>query len=257
MIKMMRTKTKLILVMWAALLLTMVSCDMATKKKSKDYLKVNPNLREIVVNEVLQTSSYTYLKFEENGESHWGAIPRRDDIQVGGTYYFDSFMEMENFPSKELDRTFERIWFITAVSDKPFAAQNMMPATPATAGQKQQTGSSKVGEKEIKPVEAAEGGITIGELYANRDKYNGKVVKIRGKVVKYTAAVMKKNWAHIQDGSRSGNNFDLTVTTTGTCAEGDIVTFEGKITLNKDFGYGYAYDVLMEDADILEIVHDH
>lgn len=29
---------------------------------------------------------------------------------------------------------------------------------------------------------------------------------------------------------------------------GDVVAFEGKISLNKDFGAGYAYDVLMEEA---------
>ena len=31
---------------------------------------------------------------------------------------------------------------------------------------------------------------------------------------------------------------------------GDIVTFEGKLVLNKDFGYGYKYDYLVEKATI-------
>ena len=59
---------------------------------------------------------------------------------------------------------------------------------------------------------------------------------------------MGKNWIHIQDGTEFEDGFDLTVTTSGTATMGEIVTFEGKISLDKDFGYGYSYAVLMEDA---------
>ncbi|MEI7897164.1 MAG: hypothetical protein WCJ26_09020 [bacterium] len=61
---------------------------------------------------------------------------------------------------------------------------------------------------------------------------------------------MKKNWIHIQDGTEFSGKFDLTVTTDAEAAVGQTITLEGKITLNKDFGYGYAYEVLMEDATI-------
>jgi hypothetical protein len=33
---------------------------------------------------------------------------------------------------------------------------------------------------------------------------------------------------------------------------GDIVTLEGKIVLDQDFGYGYKYELLMEDAKIIK-----
>jgi len=244
-------KAKVFLMMWAALLLTLVACESGTENKSKSYLLDNPKLREVVVKEVRQTSSYTYLKIKEESAVYWAAVPRREDIKKGGTYYFDSFMEMKNFPSKELDKTFESIYFIDFISDKPF------PSAKKAQEKKQENkmGTAKVGQQEVQSVTPAEGGITIGELYANKEKYNGQTVKIRGTVVKYTEAVMNKNWAHIQDGTHSGNDFDLTVTTTGTCDVGDIITFEGKITLNKDFGYGYNYPVLMEDAAILEVEH--
>ena len=249
----MKVKAKVFLMMWAALLLTLVACESGTENKSKSYLLDNPKLREVVVKEIVQTSSYTYLKLKEENAVYWGAIPRREDIEKGGTYYFDSFMEMNNFPSKELDKTFESIYFIDFMSDKPY------PSAKKAQEKKQENkmGTAKVEQQEVQSVAPAEGGITIGELYANKEKYNGKTVKIKGSVVKYTAAVMNKNWAHIQDGSRSGNDFDLTVTTTGTTHVGDIVTFEGKIVLNKDFGYGYNYPVLMEDAVILASEHAH
>ena len=100
-------------------------------------------------------------------------------------------------------------------------------------------------------VKPAEGGITIAELFARKDSYAGKTVKIRGQVTKYNAAIMKKNWVHIQDGSEYSGKFDLTATTDMEVAVGDIITLEGTVALNKDFGYGYSYDVLLEDSKIL------
>ena len=77
-------------------------------------------------------------------------------------------------------------------------------------------------------------------------------MKVKGHVVKFTEAVMEKNWVHIQDGTKAGGDFDLTITTTNIVAVGDIAVFEGVVTLDKDFGYGYAYDVLLEEAVVLE-----
>jgi hypothetical protein len=90
--------------------------------------------------------------------------------------------------------------------------------------------------------------ITIGKLLADRKSYAGKVIRVKGQVTKYNAGIMGKNWVHIQDGTEFEDGFDLTVTTSGTAAMGQIITFEGKISLDKDFGYGYSYSVLMEDA---------
>ena len=113
-------------------LIALVACESNTKSKS--YRAENPNLREVVVKEIEQTSSYTYLKLKEEGSVYWAAISRRDDVEKGSTYYFDNFMEMKNFPSKELDKTFESIYFIEDFSDKPFPAAN--------AGNMQKTGSA-------------------------------------------------------------------------------------------------------------------
>ena len=64
------------------------------------------------------------------------------------------------------------------------------------------------------------------------------------------SGIMGKNWLHIQDGTKSGSDFDLTVTTSDNVGKDQIVTVTGKIVLNKDFGYGYSYKVLMEDAKV-------
>lgn len=90
--------------------------------------------------------------------------------------------------------------------------------------------------------------ITIGKLLADKKSYEGKVIKVKGQVTKYNAQVMGKNWIHIQDGTEYRDGFDLTITTDNTVSIGDTVIFEGKITLDKDFGYGYVYSVLMEEG---------
>lgn len=238
-------KQKIIILLSLILLTSLVACNSTTEKKN--FRLINPNLKEVVVKEVIQTSNYTYLKLDEDGEDYWGAIPRSEDIKTGSTYYFDSFMEMKDFPSKELDRTFDHILFIQEVRPEPFAAGQ--PAAEQHAEEKM--GSPKSGNQEIEPMEAVEGGVTLATLLSDPSSYNGKKVKVRGVVVKYTEAVMNKNWVHIQDGTEAGGKYDLTITTVAECQIGDLVTFEGTIVLDKDFGYGYAYDVLMEDAMLL------
>jgi DNA/RNA endonuclease YhcR with UshA esterase domain len=239
----MRMFTTIAVVLAAALL---ISCGSEQQQKSHNVN--NPNLREVVVKEVIQTSSYTYLKVKEEGDVYWGAIPRDDAMETGGTYYFDNWMEMSNFKSKELDKTFDMIYFIQYISDEPFASAMQAP--------KRQKGSSNVGNMEVEPVEAAEGGINLAELFGNREKYEGEVVVVRGVVVKYTSGVMKRNWVHIQDGSKYGGDYDLTITTSSEVENGDIATFKGKVVLDKDFGHGYFYEIMMEDAQLTALEKD-
>ncbi len=101
-------------------------------------------------------------------------------------------------------------------------------------------------------VSPCEGCIKITDLFANKKSYDGKVVKVTGKVVKYNPGIMGKNWVHIQDGTDYEGVYDLTVTTSQPAKVGDIMTFEGKIALDKDFGYGYFYTVIMEDSKTVE-----
>ncbi len=100
----------------------------------------------------------------------------------------------------------------------------------------------------VEQVEPAEGAIQIAELMNNRSQYEGKTVKVTGKCVKVNAEIMGRNWIHLQDGS--GENFDLTLTTDEAVEVGSIVTMEGTVALNKDFGAGYRYEVIMEDAKV-------
>ena len=101
-------------------------------------------------------------------------------------------------------------------------------------------------------IEPCEGCITISNLLANKKSFAGKVIKIKGKVTKYNPEIMGKNWVHIQDGTEFEGAFDLAVKTNRKITAGDVITFEGKIVLDKDFGYGYFYTVLMEEGKPVE-----
>jgi hypothetical protein len=106
-------------------------------------------------------------------------------------------------------------------------------------------------EKANVVVEPCEGCITIAKLFENKKSFSGKVIKIKGQVTKYNPAIMGKNWVHIQDGTDFQGGFDLTITTDALVSVGETVTFEGKLALDKDFGYGYSYNVLLEEGKIV------
>jgi hypothetical protein len=116
---------------------------------------------------------------------------------------------------------------------------------------KKSTGPAQT-EKINVTIEAGNDCIKISDLLANKQSYSGKTIKIKGKVTKFNPAIMGKNWVHIQDGSEFEGAYDITITTDAVTSVGEIVTFEGKIVLDKDFGYGYFYHVLMEDGKTVE-----
>jgi len=214
---------------------------------------------KIQVQEVLQASEYTYLH-GQNGL--WLAVPSMQ-AKVGDTYYYQGGIEMKKFESKELNRVFESIILLEKLNTQPNSASIVANGTTTTnpavsdasgmgqdgaATSAQYTRKSTPPEKKEIKIAPAAGGITVAKLYADKDAMAGKTVKIKGQVTKYTPAVMGKNWIHIQDGSDFNGKFDLTVTSLSDVKVGDIVTLEGKISLNKDLGYGYFFDVIMEDA---------
>ena len=94
------------------------------------------------------------------------------------------------------------------------------------------------------------GTLSIAELFKNRDKYVGKKVTVKGKVTKTSQAIMKLNWIHIQDGSNFGNMDDLVFTSTQKTPQvGDIIYAAGMLIKDKDFGYGYFYPVIIQEAN--------
>ncbi len=222
------------------ILLSMTACNQ--DKKNQPAGDLPPGTHAVDVIEVVQTSNYTYLQVFENDQKFWIAITRAE-AKTGDVLYFTNAMEMKDFKSKELNRTFPSILFVNDPSTTPPTAKKMS----------QSPGKITAGRLTDITVEPLKDGVTISEIFKDKANFAEKSVKIRGVVVKYNQNIMGKNWAHIQDGTESGGSYDLTVTTMDVLEEGNVVTFEGKIHLDKDFGAGYLYDVIMEDAKAIEI----
>lgn len=189
---------------------------------------------KVIVDEVLNTERYSYLHVTESGEKFWIAIPKKE-VKIGQTYFYKGGLLKRNFESKEYNRVFETLYLVSDVI--PLNAE----PTELSAGTKKEV--STHGPISVNPVE---GSISLSELFADPAKYQGKVVLITGKCVKVNSMIMDRNWIHIQDGSVDG--LDLTVTTNESVTLDAVVSFEGTIALNKDFGAGYRYNVIMEQA---------
>jgi hypothetical protein len=205
-----------------------------------------PGEHTIVAEEVLQTSKYTYIRGKENNEDIWLAVTKMEAF-AGNTYFFKGGMIMTDFTSKELKKTFNKILFVDNITttDKESKKSN----EPEMNGVISKGSAIDLVRKDIK-FKHGKGDITIAMLYENKKNYNGKSVKLKGKVTKFNAGILSKNWIHLQDGTVFSGKFDLTVTTNQEVNVGEEVTVEGIINLDKDFGFGYFYDVIMEDAKL-------
>jgi hypothetical protein len=224
---------------WILLVSLAVSCNFKKKGSTIPEENVLPGTHKATVVDVKQTGSYTYLKLKEGEKEYWAAVSSMD-ARPGQTYYYIQSMEMKDFKSKELNRTFNSIFFIDNLSEKPLLAKKS--ETLKTTGRQMVERA-----KDVK-IEPSEGDVTISDLMSKKTEYDGKTVKVKGKVIKFSSDIMNKNWVHLQDGTESYGEYDLVITTMDQVKPGDIVTFEGKISLNKDFGYGYKYVLLMEEA---------
>jgi hypothetical protein len=232
--------------------LLLLSCNNAKTTKTTD----DPEIHKGIVQDVIHVREYSYILVLENGQKKWLAAPITN-VQRGGAYYYSKTMEMQNFESKELNKTFETIYFIEKISATEEDVKLPLTANPHPLPMvsNQQTATTEaakpaIDKKDVK-VTPSEGTISIAELFKNRETYNNTVVRLRAEVTKYNPAIMNVNWLHMQDGTEYNGEFDLTVTTTATVQIGDVVTIEGKVALNKDFGAGYIYNIIIENAAIL------
>lgn len=194
--------------------------------------------------ETMEGGGYTYMKLDNSGETVWLAV-QRADVAVGDTVEYIENMRLPNFTSKALNRSFDEIVFGGLQGARAPAAPQPQPQAQAQA-QAQTVAEASVSDGAI---EKAPGGYTVAEVFARRADLAGQRIKVRGRVVKVSQGIMRLNWVHVEDGSgEPGANKIIFRSPNQLARVGDIVTAEGRVETDKDFGYGYRYDVLAEDA---------
>ena len=164
-----------------------------------------------------------------------GAAVPKAHLEVGAQVVIANPQAMSNFESKSLGRSFETIYFGT-LENLHAPSQTTKPSTLPI--------------EIVKP--EGEAGRTIAELYADSSALSGNVVALRGQVVKFSAGIMGRNWIHLQDGTgdATAGTHDITVTTSDMTAVGEVVSIQGTVAVDKDFGAGYSYAVIVEEATV-------
>ena len=198
------------------------------------------------VQETMNSGGYSYVHLDTGDRSIWLAGPELQGLAVGQAVTVPQGMLMTNFRSTTLDREFPQIYFVTAM-EVDGAADSSNTARPRS---QPIGGGEPAGEGKINGVATAAGGHTVAQILAQGAELAGKTVKVRGKVVKFSAQIMGRNWAHIQDGSGEAGAADVTVTTDATVQVGDTVLVEGVLAVDKDFGAGYRYAAIIEQAKL-------
>ncbi|GAB4157704.1 MAG: hypothetical protein Fur0037_25540 [Planctomycetota bacterium] len=195
--------------------------------------------------ETMDSGGYTYALVDMEGRKEWFALPLCS-LSVGDEVVVPAgAMAMENFTSNTLKRTFEKIYFVQGLErpGKPGAAAKDAPEAPAPGPAAAGAGSR---------IEKPEGGLTVEEIWKLGEGGAGKEVLFRGRVVKFNGHILGKNWLHVQDGTGADGTNDIAVTTsTETEVEvGAVVLVRGKLAANRDFGAGYSYELIVEDAAV-------
>lgn len=205
-----------------------------------------------VVLSTTNASRYTYVEIDTGKEKLWGAGPTFA-VKVGDRVVLEHGMPARNFKSKALNRTFELLYLAGSISQ-----EGAVPKAQAGGEMKLPEGHPAVSGKsgacpapDVTPIQKPAGGLTVAEIWAGKEKLSGKTVVVRGKVVKVTEKILKMNWLHLRDGSGTEGSNDLVVTTKASVRVGDVVTVSGTLGIDRDFGAGYKYDAILEDAAVL------
>ena len=209
-----------------------------------------------VVAETMSSGGYTYARLTAGGTDTWIA-GTEFTLAVGDTVTATVDMPMERFHSRTLNRDFSIIYFVREVArnGQTLSASSALAAAPAMVGSHGAAGaadSAPAPPALIAPVSPAPGGVTVADVWTKRTALSGKPVVIRGQIVKVNYDILGANWYHVQDGSGvvADGTHDLVVTSRARVQTGDVVTVSGVLATGKDVGAGYAYDAIIEQADI-------
>lgn len=206
-----------------------------------------PNIHEVKVIDFQQTVKYTYVHVQEGTKTFCVAVPLTNELKKNHTYFFKGGIIMANPENLNFKEKFESVM--------------ISPGFYENSGDLHSAASTPVQNNEINPqtniknikLLPVPGTIKLEDIFKNPEQYNGKQIKVHGYCVKSNRMIMNKNWLHIQDytKNKTGQLLDLTITTLDDVQLGDVVVFEGTLNLNKDFGAGYKYDLILEDAKLI------
>lgn len=193
--------------------------------------------------EVKDVESYTYLRLKTAEGETWAAI-NKAPVKKGARVTIENPTVMNNFESKLLKQTFKTLVFGTLAGAHAGTDAAAKAAAHATAAKPAEPAEVRVAKA------TGPDARTVADIMTKATELKDKPVLLRGQVVKFNPGIMGKNWVHLRDGTgtASANTHDVLVTTMGETSVGSVITVRGIVRTDKDFGSGYAYKVMIEDA---------
>jgi hypothetical protein len=199
--------------------------------------------------ERIDAPNFSYLRIQTAKEEVWAAVPSAT-VEKGAQVTVYNAIPTADFESKSIKRKFALVYLGTLNAATPSAHTDTAAAHANPHGKASEV-TVKVQAGTI-PKATGPDARTVAELWDQKASLSEKTVTIRGKVVKFNGGVMDRNWVHLQDGTGDSakGTHDITVTTRSEVAKGEVTTLKGIVRLNKDFGAGYAYALIVEDAEV-------
>jgi len=208
-----------------------------SRTQSPEDPQIGFSLHKAVVKSVKKTGKQTYFNVEENGVLFWMVVPGQEFKEGDQLFYSQENVSARyQYNDQGLGVLFDSVLFVSSVTSSSMHKEVEQMENKGQNSMPRGHGGGRVApEKKEVMIEPAHDGISVAELYRNREHYSGKKVRVRGLVVKVNANIMQRNWVHIQDGTSFSGDFDLTITTQEKATPGDTITFEGTLSIDKDF----------------------
>lgn len=211
---------------------------------------------EILSGTVISAQSagkYTILQIKQDDQLLW--LAAQDFAAVAGDRIeYLGGVPMTDFYVKSLDRKFENILFLTNVRikvDKDPEKTTESPAPepmPQDSAHRNLAAGARIAPPVAGAIVKAEAELTVAELFKRRSELAGKVVSVRGKVMKVGKNILGRTWVTMADGSGIAPDDVLRVTTREEVKTGETVAAIGTVKIDVDLGAGYKYKVIIEEA---------
>ncbi|HNS11455.1 MAG TPA: hypothetical protein PKM97_02485 [Bacteroidia bacterium] len=198
---------------------------------------IGENMHTVVAMETLTTDKYIYILVKEEGQEDFWIATTKQEIVLGNVYFFRDGLLKTNFESREHKKTFEKIFFVSKLV--PFDHGNTSSGN--VGSNTEMSSNTKIKRK---------GSVKISDLVSNPNKYSGKIIQVSGECTKINLNIMGRNWIHLRDGS--AKNVEIVITSSEIVQVGQTFSMSGIVVLDKDFGSGYQYDILLENGVLVK-----
>jgi len=192
---------------------------------------------EAKITELINAGSYTYLGVKNEDKEYW-VVTSRIELPIGAWIRFEKDLSYEKYHSEALNRDFENVIFTNTIYFRTDIEESKNVDFMTEPLEKSPFVTNKT--------------VSLKEMQDKKDSLNGKEILFRAKVAKVSKNILDRNWIHLQDGTGVPNEGEPVGRVVATSKEspkvGDVVTVKGTLSVDKSFGSGYVYPLIIEQA---------